>query len=527
MTGTQPPTARRPVVATTHGAVRGTFADAGLLFAGVPFAAPPVAERRLRPPEPAAPWTGVRDTVTFPAGPAQRAGITPEVEALGPKAVAVVRALGAAEGTFSEDCLYLNVWTPGIDSRLPVLVWIYGGGFETGTASPPGFDGAALSRLTGAVVVAANYRVGALGWLYPAGPGSHRWTQSANLGLQDQSAALRWVRDNAARFGGDPDNVTVAGASAGAFSVGALLALPAAKGLFHKAILQSGSVTRVQAPGTAAALTEDFLAAAGVEDFDRLADVPLDRILDAQARVVDSDIGRRNLPGGRIWGVVHDGTVLSDRPLDAVAAGAAAHIPLLIGANRDEIRMWAHFGGDDYRPADEHALIAEMTRAGIADPPALLEVYRSRLRAAASGAGRPYGGAPDELRDLRTVFLSDAVYRIPSARLARAQSAAGGRAHTYLFTAEPFGPGTGAFHGAEAIYLGDKLNAVGIDTPDNLATRDHLADAWRRFVHTGNPGWAAHSAGHTDTDTTRQIDPAPRTIHEPPRDIAAHWGVST
>lgn len=514
----------RPVVATAGGAVRGTPEGGGLLFAAIPFAAPPLGEGRLRPPQPVVPWTGVRDAAAFPAGPAQRPGITPELEALGPEAVAIARALGATDGPFSEDCLYLNVWTPALDGRLPVLMWIYGGGFETGSASPPGFDGAALSRLTGAVVVAANYRVGALGWLHPAGPGSDRWTASANLGLQDQAAALRWVGDNVDRFGGDPGNVTIAGASAGAFSVGALLALPTVKGLFHKAILQSGSVTRVQPASTARALTGSFLAAVGVPDLDHVADAPLERILDAQASVIDSDIGRRNLPGGRIWGVVHDGAVLPRRPLDAVAAGAVAGIPLLIGANRDEMRIWADLGGDSYRPADECALLAGMAGAGIADPPALLAAYRTRPRDTDSPSDSPRA-VSDELRDLRTLFLSDAVYRIPSARLARAQAAAGGRAYSYLLTAEPFGLGTGAFHGADAIYLGDRLAALGIDTPDNNTVRDQLAEAWGRFLHTGDPGWPAHNATGTHTAATRQIDPAPRDIHEPPRGTAAHWDV--
>ncbi|MFD4510059.1 carboxylesterase/lipase family protein [Streptomyces sp. NPDC058457] len=516
----------RPVVTTTHGAVRGVRSDGGLRFAGIPFAAPPVGALRLRPPVPAAPWAGVRDASRFPAAPAQHAGITPEIQALGTHAVGVARALGAADGEFSEDCLYLNVWTPGVDGRLPVLMWIYGGAFESGTASPPSFDGTALSRLTGAVVVAANYRVGALGWLHPAGPGSERWTASANLGLQDQTTALRWIRDNVARFGGDPGNVTVAGASAGAFSVGTLLALPDAKGLFHKAILQSGSVTRVQAPDTARALTEHFLSAVGVKSLDELATAPLGRILDAQPSVVDSDVGRRNLPGGRIWGVVHDGTMLPARPLDAVGAGAAVGIPLLIGANRDEIRMWAELGGAGYRPADEGALTAEMTRAGVADPAALLEAYRVQLRGAPQ-PGRPEAAAPDELRDLRTLFLSDAVYRVPSARLARAQVAAGGPAHTYLLSAEPFGAGTGAFHGAETFYLGDRLAALDIDTPDNRAIRDQLATAWRRFLYTADPGWPTHDPTATPTGTTRLIGPDPRDIHEPPLDIAAHWDLGT
>ncbi|MCF2532440.1 carboxylesterase/lipase family protein [Yinghuangia soli] len=518
--------ARHPVVETAGGAIRGTSAGGdGAVFAGIPFAAPPVGTRRLRPPEPAAAWAGVLDAATFPAGPAQRPGIAPDVEAMGPEAVAVAEALGAARGPFSEDCLYLNVWTPELGVRLPVLVWIYGGGFETGTASPPSFDGAALSRLTGAVVVAANYRVGALGWLYPAGPDADGWAESANLGLQDQVAALRWVRENAACFGGDPGNVTVAGASAGAFSIGALLAMPTAKGLFHKAILQSGSVTRVQSPETAEALTKAFLAAAGVRDFGSLLDAPVEAILQAQSAVTDADIGRRNLPGGRIWGVVHDGTILPERPLDAVRDGAAADVPLLIGANRDEIRIWADFGGPAYRPADEDALLAEMAVAGIADPPALLAAYRHRLRCAASAAVGSNPAGVDELRDLRTMFLSDAVYRIPSARLARAQAAAGGRANTYLLTAEPFGPGTGAFHGAEALYLAERLAALGIDTPENRAIRAELVGAWRRFVHAKDLGWPAHGPAEPQAARTRQIGGTVLDIDEPPLDVAAHWGI--
>ncbi|MEX5634255.1 carboxylesterase/lipase family protein [Parafrankia sp. FMc2] len=529
-----------PVVHTCGGDLRGIPADGGgAVFAGIPFAAPPLGDRRFRPPLPLEPWTGVRDATVFRGGPAQR-NLTPAVRAsapgtgdgsgtdgyrrekdvrtLDPRLAAMAAVSRHLDETSSEDCLYLNVWSPSLSKRHPVLVWIFGGGFESGTASPPAFDGAALSRLTGAVVVAANYRVGALGWLLPTGPGRERWADSANLGLQDQAATLRWVHDNIAGFGGDVDNVTLAGASAGAFIVGALLALPAAAGTFHKAILHSGSTGRIYPSDTAAAIADDLMAVVGAKDMDALAGVPLDHILDAQRTVIDREMGRRNLPGGRAWGLVLDGTVLTEHPLHAVAAGAATGIPLLVGANRDEFRGFAAIGGHTYQPPhSEQELLAEMASAGIREPTALLAVYRARL------ANTPTERAQDrsELGDLRTLFLTDAVYRIPAIRLARAQTEAGGTAHAYLFAGEPNGPRGGSHHGAEAMYLFDKLAAAGIDTPEHRTIRDSLTCAWADFIADGNPGWPTYNP--FSTDNARQFGDARATVTEPPLDTSPFW----
>lgn len=247
-----------PTARTSYGILRGTRTDDGTaaLFAGIPFAAPPIGPLRLRPPQLPTPWEGVREATEYPAGPAQRG------------------ADGPGGWETSEDCLYLNVWTPELEGRRPVLVWVYGGGFELGTASPPTTDGAALSRLTGAVVVAPNYRVGALGWLNPAGPDAAEWTAGANLGLQDQTAALHWIHDNIAAFGGDPANITVAGHSAGAFSIGALLTHPAAGGTFHKAILHSGSIGRLYPPDISTAITEDLMTQVGAKTMTDLQSTP-------------------------------------------------------------------------------------------------------------------------------------------------------------------------------------------------------------------------------------------------------------
>lgn len=484
-----------PLVDTAAGALRGTsLPGGGALFAGVPFAAPPAGPLLLRPPRPCQPWSGVRDATRFGPASAQR------VSALVAGTPAVPGSdLWAAPADNGEDCLYLNVWTPDPAGHRPVLVWLHGGGFDSGSAGLPNTDGAALSRLTGAVVVAANYRLGALGYLHLPELGA------TNLGLQDQAAALRWVRDHIGAFGGDPGNVTVAGQSAGAASIGALLATPAAAGTFRRAILQSGHTERVGTTATASAIAADLLAALGLTEAEQLLDVPAEEIVRAQNGVVDADVGRRSLPGGRAWGPVLDGTVLPRHPYRAVADGEVAGIDLLVGVNRDEMRLFQAMQGLRYVPADERALLAEMDRAGVASPERLLAAYRT------PGA---------DLAALRTLFLNDAAYRRPAARLAAAQTAAGGRAHLYLFSAEPQGPVLGASHGAELPLLFDRVDPA--DEP-SCRTRDELATAWARFVADGDPGWPRYEPG--SRPNTRQFGGDVELVTEPPADaVGAAWG---
>ena len=450
-------------VTTKAGQLRGKELPGGVLFAGIPSAQPPVGELRLRPPQPVEPWTGVREADTYPPAPAQ-----------GGTALVGEEKMPWAN---DEDCLYLNLFTPAVDGARPVIVWIYGGGFEVGTASPPMTDVAALARATDAVVVAANYRVGALGWLHLADLGGAQWAGSTNLGLQDQVAALHWVRENVAAFGGDPDNVTIAGESAGAFSVGALLAAPSASGTFHRAILSSGSTERIFSTATATSIAEDLLHALSLSSVDELASVPVERILATQGTVIESDIAHRNLPGGRAWGVVLDGTVLPIQPTAAVTAGTVAHVPLLISTNRDEIKAFEQLPG--FAPADEESLLADIRHAGLERPDSVLTAYRSRH--------------PDaDLAELRSRFLTDAVYAAPANRLARAQVDAGGKAYRALFAADPFGPAMGTPHGLDLLYIFDMLDDNGAGTPANHAVRDELHEVWRRFAATGDPGWPAY-----------------------------------
>lgn len=485
-----------PLMTLPEGELHGqSLPDGGLLFAGIPFAAPPVGSLRFQPPQPAAPWEGVREATAFPPAPAQRPVTMP----------------GLPTVESSEDCLYLNVWTPALNGKRPVMVWVFGGGFEGGSGSPPMTNGAALMRRD-IVFVSFNYRVGALGFLHLADLGAPAFAGSTNLGLLDQVAALRWVRAHIAAFGGDPANVTVFGESAGGFSIGALLAMPAAAGLFDKAIMQSGATSRTFSRETATAIARDFLDQVGVSSPQELLNVPVERILDHQQAVIDTDIGKRNTPGGRSYGAVLDGTVLPRSPLEVVASGGARHIPLIVGACRDEAQAWEVFlQGADYAPSDEATLLAEMGRcvgAGLAEP--LLRAYQRR--------------APEApLARLRTYFLSDWIYRIPAIECARAQRASGGAVWSYLF-AHVVMPQIGAHHGAELPYTFDALDQPSplpiTRTEVDFQIRDTVVGAWTAFARSGDPGWPKYQAG---SPSVRQIGGDGSLIAEPPADVDAIW----
>lgn len=314
-----------PVVRLDGGAVQGKVSGAVEAFLGVPYAAPPVGPLRWRAPQPAASWTGTRDATRF--APACYQGIA---QPWGPYSQEFI-----AQPPLSEDCLTLNVWKPaGVKRRLPVLVYIHGGAFSGGAGHVPVYDGAALAA-RGAVVITINYRVGVLGFMaHPGLSAEAPGKTSGNYGLLDQVAALEWVRANAARFGGDPGNVTVAGESAGAASVNYLQVMPAAKGLFHRAISFSGAsmaidmppLARSEAAGQALA---ERLGAASVE---ALRQVPADQLIAATAVVP--------VPGGAPPRLVHvpnlDGVVLPADP-DRPAAPRITSVPLLTGFNAEEM----------------------------------------------------------------------------------------------------------------------------------------------------------------------------------------------
>ena len=309
------------VVETSYGRLRGVQADGVCVFKGIPFAAPPLGEQRWRAPEPPASWPGVRDALAF--GPcAIQNRVAGDVGEL----------IGIATHETSEDCLYLNVWTPAADAaKRPVMVWIHGGGNTLGAGSQPRVNGEHLARRGDVVVVTVNYRLGAFGFLHAPELGA-----SGNEALLDQAAALRWVRQEIGAFGGDVDNVTLFGQSAGGFDIVQLMAMPTAgavtrdhAGLFHKAVPMSGSLTQptpaAQAHEKAVALAKTF------GGFDKLRGVPADAILAEQAK-----LGR--------WGPTLDGEIIATDPAEVLKSGRfTAGMPLLIGHTRDESTLFTHF----------------------------------------------------------------------------------------------------------------------------------------------------------------------------------------
>jgi len=332
------------VVETRSGRLRGTERRGVLAFRGIPYAAPPLGRLRFRAPEPPAPWAGVRDASASGSGAPQRGGTL-----LGG---AVARLAGPA--ATSEDCLTLDVVTPAADgARRPVLVWIHGGAFVMGAGSGIVYGGGRLAHRGDVVVVTLNYRLGALGYL-ALGDVAPAAGFDANLGLRDQLAALEWVQANIAAFGGDPANVTVFGESAGGMSVGALLGVPRARGLFARAIAQSGAADHCSTREEAARVARTFLAALGLAPGDaaKLAEVPAGALLAAQAStMMQLAISLRGLP----FQPAVDGDVLPAPARDAIAAGNASGVPLLVGTNRDEWNLFL-LGDPKARALDETSL---------------------------------------------------------------------------------------------------------------------------------------------------------------------------
>jgi para-nitrobenzyl esterase len=459
----------RPLAATAQGRVRGIEAGGALAFLGIPYAAPPVGARRFAPPGEPDAWPGERDASAFgPAAP-QR-----------PDRLARVLGL-LGDVPQDEDCLSLNVWTPDLAGRRAVMVWLHGGAFVSGTSGVPLYDGARLAREGDVVVVTLNYRVGALGFL-ALGPGR------TNLGLLDQVAALRWVRRHAAAFGGDPARVTAFGESAGAGSLCALLAMPRARGLFQRAIVQSGAPAGVLEPAEARERAAKLLGKLGLAegDAERLADVPVEDLLGAQERTLaEGPFGK-----GMLFMPVVDGDVLPRAPLDAVAEGAAREIELVVGTTREEMRLFALAGlGERITDALLPPVLAAQLAGEAAAPAAAAERLVAGYRRIAAARGDD-ASAPALFYALQT----DLGLRGPSIRLAEAQAAHQPRTWMYLFTwPSPLEGGElGACHALDLPFTFGTLDAPGMAAfagggPAAEALSAALRAAWTAFARGGDP----------------------------------------
>ncbi|KAF5988804.1 carboxylesterase 2 [Fusarium bulbicola] len=468
-----------PIVRTESGDVRGRTADNVHVFKGVPFAAPPFGPNYLRPPQPPENWEGVRDTLSF-----------------GPKSPQVPYPPGIAEGlaelvSSGEDCLTLNVWTPSLGTAgRPVMVWIPGGMFEFhATGAVAYYDGGRFSR-DGVVCVTINYRVGAQGFLYLA-------DGTPNLGLLDQIAALEWVQKNIQVFGGDPNRVTIFGESAGAMSVATLLAVPKAKGLFRRAIVQSGSNPKLNSAATSKRIGERLAEILGIEaTFEAIKAISSDRILQAQVQLRDKLTTR---PDPTFWGEVAlsfipwaptiDGDILPMHPIDAIRAGAAADIDLVVGSNTEETRLFLVPDGSIDRITEE-SLSAIAGVYGL--PPKGLDAYRVLHPGATTG-------------ELFSAIQTDWFWRIPAIRFADAHAEAA-RASTYMYEfawqSSQMGGRLGASHSFEIPFVFDTLGLgteplLGPTPSQELA--DAMHQAWVAFATTGDTEWPKYEASRRST----------------------------
>lgn len=458
------------LVELVAGQVRGRVVDGVRSFLGLPYAAPPVGPALFAAPAPVVPWVGVRDALTLSPTPPQ------------PSYPPAFAALLHNPITPGDDFLTVNVWAPDGDVRgLPVMVWLPGGAFRNGSNSIAIYDGTAFAR-DGVVLVTVNYRLGAPGFAaLPDAPD--------NRGLLDQIAALRWVRDNISAFGGDPGRVTLFGESAGAMSVATLLTVPAARGLFQRAIMQSGSGTSVADRADAVRITGEIAAVLGVEPTARgLSTVEPAALIEAQATVTAQlqanpdparygpSIVTRGLGLMSLFPVV-DGTLVAGPPVDAIESGAGADLDLMVGVNTEEFRFFLV-------PTGVAAAVPEAALPTLAAArgwsPGIAEHY---------AANRP-GATPG---DVLSAIMTDWVFRAPTTRIARAHASGPGRTFQYEFAWRTNVSGLGACHALEIPFVFDCLRNEGVTAltgptpPQELATRMHAA--WVAFATTGDPGW--------------------------------------
>lgn len=503
------------VVNTLRGTLRGAEADGVRTFLGIPYAAPPTGTNRLLPPQPAEPWTGVRDAIEYGAAPPQ---VAPPVSAGSDWDTALT----------GDDCLNLNIWTPAAGAATigpsgtgcPVMVWIQGGAFEVGSTAA--YDGRNFAR-DGVVCVVINWRVGADGFLYL--DDGH-----ANVGLLDQVAALEWVRDNIADFGGDPGNVTVFGESAGAMSIGVLLAIPRAAGLFRRAILQSGAAHHVIPAPAAERIGRSLAQKLGVpQTRAAIAAVPIRRLLSAQTELKAELLAH---PDPEHWGPevaaslmpwqpVIDGDVVPRRPIERIAAGAGAHVDVMIGTNTDDWKLFLAITGvladvteESLRGADSIEGFPPPAAYGLPVPTAV-DAYRDHYPAATPG-------------ELLAAVQTDWWVRIPAIRLAEAHAnaAQASGAGTYMYEFAWAAPGLGAVHALEVPFVFDTLDTnarlfgplLGANPPQALADAMHAA--WVSFATSGDPGWPAYDPGRR---ITRRFDGTPGVVRDPRAWERALW----
>jgi para-nitrobenzyl esterase len=486
-----------PLVETASGTLRGTVAgDEIYVFKGVPYGAPTGGKSRFRAPGPPPQWNGIRDASAYGPSCPQPFGATsgPPIDEqdAARRHMFGVYGMPLREEDQDEDCLVLNIWTPSVsdDVSRPVMVRIHGGAFVMGSGSWKLHDGTALSSRGDVVVVTVNHRLGVLGYLNLAELSATDYADSGNAGMLDLVAALSWVHDNIASFGGDPSNVTVFGESGGGYKITALLSMPAARGLFHRAIIESGPGLKVktQADGTESAV--ELLAELGLapDQVDRLAELPVDQLMKAQSALAE----RAGMASLLTWAPVLDPNHLPRQPEDALADGSGADVPLLIGTNKDEATMFLLVAGiGPETPVGEEMLGAALTLTIGDQAEEVLSSYRT--------------AQPDATAlDLLVAIQSDQMMRVPSIRLVEYWLEGGRKSPAFMYLLAWESPAMNGFvratHGLDVPLTMDNVDDAPMtaDYPASRLVASQMSEAWIHFArhgdpnHNGIPAWPAY-----------------------------------
>ena len=503
------------VTDTCYGTVEGTSEEGGIhVFRGVPFARAPVGALRFAPPAPPTPWTGVRAAVEF--------GPVSHQSAIG------LGFMGAGQQPQSEDCLSLNIWTPGLDTGgRPVMVFFHGGAFIIGAGSEPLYDGRRLAQRGDVVVVTANYRLGALGYLAHPCLRDSDTGACGNWGLLDQVATLEWVHDNIEAFGGDPGAVTIFGESAGSGSVTTLMGTPLARGGFSRVIAESGTpwvATADEAQGNA----ERLALLLGIDPDDAAAwrTVPAAGFVEAQQQLMLSGrdgAGGLALDSGMMaFRPTVDGAVLPISPWDAVADGSAAGVDLLIGSNRDEMKLF-NMMDPGLADLDDDGLLERLA--------ALLDDGETRRAVEAYRTARHARGEPVDASELWSAMVSDQFFRAPAARFAALQANHTADIYAYLFCWESAIAALGSPHAIELPFVFGTFDVPMVDMfagsgPEAEGLCAVVQDAWLAFVRTGDPSTDALGAWpryDPSRRTTMVLGPECRSEEGPAADELAVW----
>jgi len=501
---------RSPVVETASGRVRGMTSAGVHVFKGIPYGAPTGLASRFLPPGKPASWSGVREATAY-AGRSPQAGAQlqrPELATVwGPIDMLPV----------GENCLTLHVWTPGLDNaRRPVMVWLHGGAFSYGSANSPRYDSTKLARRNDVVVVAVNHRLNIFGHLDLSAAGGGRFAQSGNAGMLDLLLALEWVRDHAARFGGDPGNVTIFGQSGGGGKVCALLAMPRANGLFHKAIVQSGASIRFAERERTTRLAEAVLKDLGLrpDRLDALQAMPAERLLEALARA-QATLPRPRLPllDRYNFGPVIDGDVLPAHPFDPGAPALSDDVPVMVGDTTDESAIF--LAPDDAvwnRTIDEGELGRRIATVAGDAATELLAYYRRR-DPAASPSDRLITALSACNFGVRSVMLAER-----KARRARAPV----WAYDFAWQTPAFGGRLKSCHSVDVPFVFDTLHVIGEAHRKSgaQALADRVSKTWASFARSGRADWPAYD---TNRRTTMVFDDQCRTVDDPDGEVRAPW----